>query len=259
MESDSTDEGKRRRNCEDDDEEELAKRIKRPGRSPGKGKSRTSDDKLEKILETMQLLTEEVKGMRIEQKKYSDEIRDLKAENESTKKENAKLKEEINTINGRLDAMEREKRRNNIVVQGLTIGDDKTLTPKEALKNFLGKQLEIEVDVKSAMKLGTKTYLVELDNANDKIKVMKNKNKLRTYQEGTIYINDDMTKSEREVQGKIRKVAQEEKKKGKKVKIGYQKVTIDDQEWKWSKGAEKLVKSENKAIKKTEDNAPKND
>lgn len=252
----TTDEGKRRKNWEDEEdvEDETRNKTKKIARSPGKSKSKTEGEKLEKILEMMKHLTDEVKGIRAEQKDYRNEIRKLRKENEQTKHENAKLKEEVKTINARLDAMEREKRRNNIVVQGLMLEDDGMLTPKEPMENFMKKQLEIDVGVKSAVKLGRKTYLVELDNANEKMKVMKNKNKLRNYKEGKVYINDDMSKKEREIQGKIRKAAQEEKKKGKKTKIGYQKVFVDDQEWKWCEDEERLV-----LIKKAEDNTSKND
>ncbi|KAK9704560.1 hypothetical protein QE152_g27801 [Popillia japonica] len=45
---------------------------------------------------------------------------------------------------------------------------------------------------------------------------MKNKSKLKEYTEEKVYINDDMTKEEREIQEKIRiRKAKEERMKGK--------------------------------------------
>ncbi|KAK9679278.1 hypothetical protein QE152_g40149 [Popillia japonica] len=62
---------------------------------------------------------------------------------------------------------------------------------------------------------------------------MQNKAKLREYREGRIYINDDMTKEEREIQGRIRRKAKEERTKGKKVKIRFQKLIVEGEQWSW--------------------------
>ncbi|KAK9753495.1 hypothetical protein QE152_g2001 [Popillia japonica] len=42
--------------------------------------------------------------------------------------------------------------------------------------------------------------------------------------------------NEREIQGKIIGKANEERAKGRKAKVGYQKLILDDNVWKWSKG-----------------------
>lgn len=59
----------------------------------------------------------------------------------------------------KIDRMEKEKRRNNVVLQGI--------------------ELEIEIDIKSARKLGNKICLVETKNAKNKEILMQNKNKLK--------------------------------------------------------------------------------
>lgn len=41
-----------------------------------------------------------------------------------------------------------------------------------------------------------------------------------------IYIDDDLTRREREIQGKLRRMAMEEKEKGKEVKVSYMKMYI---------------------------------
>lgn len=64
---------------------------------------------------------------------------------------------------------------------------------------------------------------------------MRNKKKLRNIRGEKIYINNDQTKQERDIDKQIRKRAEEEKKQGKSVKSRYQKLIIDDKEWKWNK------------------------
>jgi hypothetical protein len=41
-----------------------------------------------------------------------------------------------------------------------------------------------------------------------------------------MYIDDDLTKEERETQKKLRELAREERDRGKRVKIGYRKIQI---------------------------------
>ncbi|KAI4465408.1 atp synthase mitochondrial f1 complex assembly factor 2/atp12 protein mitochondrial precursor [Holotrichia oblita] len=59
------------------------------------------------------------------------------------------------------------------------------------------------------------------------MEVMKNKSKLRNKLDNKVFINDDLTREERDIQRIIRQKAKEEKSKGKQVKIGYAKLVIE--------------------------------
>ena len=63
---------------------------------------------------------------------------------------------------------------------------------------------------------------------------MKNKNKLRKLTGKTIYIDNDYTVKEQQIQRIIRKRAAEERQKGSQVRVGYQKIVVDGKEWKWN-------------------------
>ncbi|KAJ3619978.1 hypothetical protein MTP99_008201 [Tenebrio molitor] len=54
--------------------------------------------------------------------------------------------------------------------------------------------------------------------------------------------NDDLTKEERETQKKLRELAREERDRGKRVKIGYRKIQINGDWFRWDKRQEKLKK-----------------
>ncbi|KAK9675038.1 hypothetical protein QE152_g40691 [Popillia japonica] len=114
---------------------------------------------------------------------------------------------------------------------------------KEAMQEFLKKYLEVDMTVRNACKLGKQTCLLELENTTDKIEVMKKKNKLRSIGNENVYINDDLSKRQREIQQIIRTKGKEEKNKGHAVKIGYGKLTVNNTEWKWDyqKGELRLV------------------
>jgi hypothetical protein len=57
-----------------------------------------------------------------------------------------------------------------------------------------------------------------------------------------MYIDDDLTKEERETQKKLRELAREERDRGKRVKIGYRKIQINGDWFRWDKRQEKLKK-----------------
>lgn len=103
------------------------------------------------------------------------------------------------------------------------------------MRKLIDKELGVKATIKTARKLGIKTCIVELGSEENKREVMQNKSKLRNRRGGQIYINDDLTKEERDIQKKIRQRAMEERSKGKQAKIGYSKLIIDGQTWKWNR------------------------
>jgi hypothetical protein len=57
-----------------------------------------------------------------------------------------------------------------------------------------------------------------------------------------MYIDDDLTKEERETQKKLRELAREERDRGKRVKIGYWKIQINGEWFRRDEREEKLKK-----------------
>lgn len=103
---------------------------------------------------------------------------------------------------------------------------------RKDLQSFLEEELEIQVNVSGARELGTNRCLIDMKKK--KLKSLKI-NMLKKFMQGKIYINDDMSKEELEMQGKIRNIAEEEKINGNNVKFGYQKLTMNGQELKRNK------------------------
>lgn len=58
-----------------------------------------------------------------------------------------------------------------------------------------------------------------------------------------IYIEDDLTNKEREVQKKIRDLAAEYKKKGKLFNVGYFKLCVKGKQLRWKEKAEELIEN----------------
>lgn len=260
-----TDEGKRKK----DDIDDLFRKSKKTMRTPVKGDvpkdtileqmkqmtlllsnlvSDVKDIKGEQSVnkEETKLLQEEIKKLRTEQGEFKEEVKQLKDIHEKALQEIGNLRKELKESNERIERLEREKRVRNIVIQGLQIDTNNPNELKEGAKNFIEKELGVEIRIESAIKLAEKTCLIELNSKTDKMVIMNNKSKLRA-QKNKIYINDDMTKEERKVQAIVRKIAKEERAKGRKVKISFQKLTMDGEIWYWNREKEKLEAARKKS------------
>lgn len=248
MDSDdySTDEGSKKRNREE--EESPFYKSKKTQRSPAKA-TNISEDKLDKVLNMMsnlstqvQSLTAEVQKMGKDQNKLAEEIKSLRLENETLIKENKEIKkeymqmkEELRSMSWRINKLEEAKRENNIVVTGMEIITEENAVLKETVETLVRDVMGLEIKAKAAHKLGPKICLVELNTKEDKLKVMKNKQKLKGLKDKKIFINNDLTPEERDIDRSIRKIAHEERSKGKNVWYGYHKITVDGKKYIWNR------------------------
>lgn len=249
MESDgsTTDEGKRKRDQRD--VAEIFRKSKKVTRTPEKDMD-SDESKLDKLMEMMRGLVIQVQHIEGKQDKYMEEMKGIKLENEKIKEENIELKKEIRNMQARLDRLEGVNRRKNAVLQGLKMDAKDQSQLKMTVEDIIKKYMEIQIETKAVKRIGPTTCLIELKNTEDKIKLMKNKRKLREYKQQKIYINDDMTKEERGIQEKIRRKAKEERMKGKTVKIGFQKLIVEGERWRWNKEEENWNKDARELEKK---------
>lgn len=248
-----TDEGKRRREGNSGETYELFKRSKKIIRTPDRKREEKEDNenKLDQIMKTLLNLATDVKDIKNEQRTYSEEIKLLREENKKMMEENEKIikenkefKKELQEINARLEQVEKQSKKDNVVVSGVTMNTYDKDRIKEKIKNLFKQHLQVDIEIKSAKRLGEKTCLVELNNTEDKLKVMKCKSKLRNISTDRIYINDDLTVNERKIRSKIEERAKRAREEGKTVKVGFRKITIEGKIWRWNKSKEGLEETE---------------
>lgn len=237
------DQSKKRRPTGKEIGAEFSKSIKIL-RTPPKPQ-RKEENMLDTILKTIQdmkvELTDEIRQVRIDQKKYAEEMEKLKSENEKLKKENVEIKKELWELRNTVERLDKEKRKNNIVLNGINIETEDNAERKELMKAFIQQHLGLNVQVREARSLGEKVCLISLESEQDKIQVMENKYKLKNNNDTrAVYLNNDLTKQEREIQRQMIKMAKEEKDKGNQVKKGYNKITINGVEWRWNKNKGKM-------------------
>lgn len=124
---------------------------------------------------------------------------------------------ELKAIRKVLETNERKDRRRNIIIQGAQLNEGNM---KEKLN--LGDKVEAAVKIRMGAN-NNEAVVVRLQSLEDKKLIMKTK-MLRGTQ---IFIDDDLTKEERIIQQIVRERAKEERNKGNRVIVGYQKVEIN--------------------------------
>lgn len=217
---------------------EVFRKNKKLLRSPVQDKKK-QEEKLEKITELVKEVLKEVKEVKQKQTELQEDIKEIKQENSKLRYENNEIRKEMESLKDTVEKLEKQRIKNNIIVTGMPINTNERCDIKNDMKNFLRTNIGIEVNIANAYKLGPTTCKLELEKSVEKMNVMKNKNKLKGSAE-RIYINHELTKQEIEIQKEIKRVAEEERRKGKRTKIGYQKLTVDQQTWKWDKKLSKL-------------------
>ncbi|KAI4466143.1 hypothetical protein MML48_3g00011099 [Holotrichia oblita] len=194
-------------------------------------------------------IKKEIQQVRKEQKQFHEGINKLKMENEKLKeqyetivKENSEIKRELADVKGNIEKMEKLTKRNNIVLKGLEMKTNDPEKLKTTINKFIAENIGIEATIKAVNKVGGTTCIVELIDEETKTEIMRNKAKLRNMEIEKIYINEDLTRKDRDKQRQLRIRAQEERGKGNIVKVGYNKLIINEKEWRWNKEKEVLEK-----------------
>lgn len=190
--------------------------------------------------EMMETVMIEIRSSNEELKKDILELKsEMKRKEEEWDKEKSMLLNRLSQIEERVENEEKRKKKNNIIIKGAQID---VTSINRSVEDFLRKELEVETKINTAYKLESKTttemIVVQMESWEKKKEVMQTKNKLKNTK---IYIDNDLTKKEREIQMEIRKIAFEEKKKGKRTKISYQALKVNDEVYKWDKKEYGLV------------------
>jgi thiol:disulfide interchange protein len=177
-------------------------------------------------------LSREVKEMR----SLREDVRTMQV---NWEKEKLELEEKITKTEEKIEKLEKDKIRNNLIVTGMRMETENEELLRNTMEKMINKKLSLNVKVKKAYKIGQDRYNVEMNNWNEKLKVLKTKGKLRGKE---IYIDSALTLTEREIQKNVRDFAKKEIINAATVRVKYQGVEIDGRSWKWNKMEQKLMK-----------------
>ncbi|KAK9739116.1 hypothetical protein QE152_g9249 [Popillia japonica] len=134
----------------------------------------------------------ETKEIKTGQKEYLSYVQEIKQENEMMKKE-------IKELKLRIEQLEKGKKKNNIIMTGYETEEQREPARKNELQEFMKQKLNVNAIIKSVKKIGKEKHIIEMDSWKGKMDVLRNKNKLRHFKNKIIYINEDLTREEREI------------------------------------------------------------
>jgi hypothetical protein len=75
------------------------------------------------------------------------------------------------------------------------------------VEEWLEREIGVKMDVKQAFKINKDKMMLENRKLGEKKNIMLNKSKLKEKKDERMYIDDDLTKEERETQKKLRELA----------------------------------------------------
>ena len=107
------------------------------------------------------------------------------------------------------------------------------------------EKLGARVDIEEAYRVGAETegresmMIAKLADTEQKKEVMGKKKCLKGMEER---IEDDLTVKEREMQRRLKVIAEEERRKGKRVWVAYGRIDVEGEWWRWDKKRKVLVR-----------------
>jgi cell division protein FtsX len=144
------------------------------------------------------------------------------------------MSERVARLETKMENEERRRRKNNIVITGWRSEGSSKQQSREEVEKFIKENIG-EAKVKDCYNINKEQILVQMEEWSGKEKVMKQKGKLRGNRATEkIFIDNDLTTKEREIQKKIRAIAREERRQGKDLKVGYMKITIEGVQMRWN-------------------------
>lgn len=216
----------------------IRKSSKQSTRSP----EGTNMGDISDIKNILKEIKDEMTECRKEMQKNNEEIRALREDMAKMKKEWESEKETLNNrlnlTENKLEKLEREKIRNNLVITGIKVDTEDKNVLKEAATTFIRQQLSVEANIIKAYKIGEQKCMLEMGSFENKLEILKNTPKLKG---SKVYMDSALTYNERNIQRIIRSTAKSEKENGAKVKIGYQKIEIDGKILRWDNKQQKLL------------------
>lgn len=151
---------------------------------------------------------------------------------ESKSKEKKELEERVRFLEMEKEKWRREERRNNIIIKEIKMNERREGMKKqvEEIIKETGAQAKVEEvrKLRAVNKEGRGIVWVKMGSFEEKMEVIRKKGNLRERKE---WIGDDLMEKERKIEWRRRKEAERKRGLGKKVKIGYKKIWIEDKMW----------------------------
>jgi len=155
------------------------------------------------------------------------------------KREREEVEQKIKEIERKLEKRERAERKKNLIIRGLEVKEEKRMEAVEELMNVIGVEIKIrEVwRIAGEKEKGREMVGIKVEEGEKRREILERKKKLRGRKER---IMEDWTWKERRMRWRLEEIAKEEEVKGRKVRIDYGKIRIEEKWWRWDEEEEVL-------------------
>lgn len=193
----------------------------------------------------------EIKKDKVEWKAEVEEIKKILKNNETMwqnkemkwKEEKEELKKEIENLANVVEQKERREIKNNVILKGLV--EEQGGSPEE-IETVLKNAIRSNVSVIDSYRLGKRVdggkprpVLIKMRSWRDKRELFMRR---RMFKNTNMFIDDDLTVTERQTQNKIKVEALKMVKENEKFRMGYKKVQINNEWWFWNNETNRLEK-----------------
>lgn len=187
-------------------------------------------------------LIKEIELTKKEVKECKEEVTELKKElhenQEEWKKKEEKLENKVNELEKAIEKRDREARKYNVIISGLQIQASDKNTMVQVANEQIKKLWNVNLVVTDVWQINDEITGVKLARWEDKLVLFKAANKIKNKE---IFVNSDLTLKEREIQRELRSIKKQEIEKGNKAAVGYQKIFINNTEYRWDPQGKKLI------------------
>lgn len=191
---------------------------------------------MEKIEVILQRIENKLTEMDEKLERVTEELRTVKTEN-------IELKDKITKQEQRMESLEKQIRRKNLIIKGI-IDEEKeeesiTKEKIEIILNKMGIKIDVENETEEIRRIGkfnegrARPVIIKLMRYNKKIEILKNSNKLK---ETEIWIDEDYPKEVQEERKQLIPIMKVAREQGQKAQLRYNKLLINNEIYKKGTG-----------------------
>lgn len=140
----------------------------------------------------------------------------------------------------RINQIEKQQKKNNLILTNYNTSETDPRKLIVEIEGMLQGKIEERVNVDAVIRIKTSVgdkFIVKMKDFDDKLAVMRKKKMLYEERNGDklpIYVDDDLTQEDREIQKLARDQCKKAREQGKKAKVGYRRIYINEKEHKWN-------------------------
>lgn len=161
------------------------------------------------------------------------------------------LQQDIRRLRAESEKSLKEQRKHNVILRELRLTSTSRADQEREVELFVKEKFQLTGEIIRVQLLPTRPPRFRVYFADLATKILVMKSKQEKLKESGVFMDNDLTPLEAEVQFRLRQIAREKKTEGKQVRVAHQKLLIDGTWHTWDGQNNTLVPVERKPKLKT--------